>query len=69
MFTISNTNGNPSTNFGLLTSICNSDGLNTSKEVYGSIPSIYNLVLVNIFMSIVVATTNVIINVENVVDL
>jgi hypothetical protein len=38
----SNSNGNQSTDSGLLTSTCNFDGLNISKKAYGSTPSIYS---------------------------
>jgi hypothetical protein len=36
LFAISNSNGNPFANAGLLTSTCSFDGLNTSKEGCGS---------------------------------
>jgi hypothetical protein len=35
-------NGNPFADFGLLNGTCSFDGLNISKEGYGSTPSICN---------------------------
>jgi hypothetical protein len=44
LFAISNSNGNPSVDFGLLTSTYSFDGLNNSKEGCGSTPFVWNLV-------------------------
>jgi hypothetical protein len=44
LFAISNSNGNPSVDSGLLISTCSSNGLNISKKGCGSTPFICNLV-------------------------
>ncbi len=64
----SNSNGNPSTYFGLLTGTCSFDGLNYAKEGFISTFYIYSLIAYRPSCVAIVIATNVVVNVGNVMD-
>ncbi len=69
LFPISNSNGDPFVDYGLLGGTCGSTGLNSSKTNCVATFSVYNLVTYRPSYVYCFTTTNVVVNVENVLDL